>query len=114
MNQDAAAAIYKSAFEKEIKDSVCCGIVEDPTEASFVIDGTAIDHSNTAVLVPALITGLSLYTIPSWVTQTIDIKINAKSGEKTNSYQLNDSFTLVQWFSMLFAFPFTGGPVANS
>lgn len=113
VNQDAAAAIYKSAFENEIKKSGCCEIVEGPTEAILVVDGTAVDHSNAAALVPAVITGLSLYTIPSWVTQTIDIKVNAKSGDKSSTYQLKDSFTLVQWLPMMFAFPFTGGPGAN-
>lgn len=113
VNRDAAAAVYKSAFEKELKESGCCDLVEGPTEAQLVIDGTAIDHSNAGALIPAFITGLSLYTIPSWATQTIDIKVNVKSGDKTHDYQLNDSFKLVQWLPMMFAFPFTGGPIVN-
>jgi hypothetical protein len=114
VNQDIATTMYKKSFDKAIIESGCCDIVESPTEAALVIDVTAVDHSNAAALVPAVITGLSLYTIPSWVTQTIDLKVNAKSGHKENSYQLNDSFTLVQWLPMAFAFPFKGGPMANT
>lgn len=113
INKDAAAAIHKSSFEKAVNESGCCDLVEGPTEASLIIDGTVVDHSNSAALIPAFITGLSLYTIPSWVTQTIDLRVNAEAGSQTKSYELNDSFTLVQWLPMLFAFPFTGGPAAN-
>lgn len=114
INKDAAAALYKKSFEKALTESGCCDIVEGPTEATLVIDGTAIDHSNAAALVPAVITGLSLYTIPSWVTQEIDIRVDATSGTMKDKYQVNDSFTLVQWLPMMFAFPFTGGPVQNT
>jgi hypothetical protein len=114
VNQDIAAAMYKKSFEKAVTESGCCDIVESPSEAALIIDGIAVDHSNAAALVPAAITGLSLYTIPSWVTQTIDLKINAKSRQRENSYQLTDSFTLVQWLPMAFAFPFKGGPMANT
>lgn len=114
VNQDAAAAIYKSSFEKAVRESGCCDIVEGPAEAALVIDGTAVDHGNPAALIPAVITGLSLYTIPSWATQTVDLKVDAKSTAKSNSYQLTDSFTLVQWLPMMFAFPFKGGPIVNT
>tara|TARA_R110001592_G_scaffold52511_14_gene160739 strand:+ start:11271 stop:11852 length:582 start_codon:yes stop_codon:yes gene_type:complete len=113
INKDAAAAIHKSAFEKVVNQSGCCDLVEGPTEANLIIDGTVVDHSSSAALIPAFITGLSLYTIPSWVTQTLDVTVKAEAGELQKNYQLNDSFTLVQWLPMLFAFPFTGGPVQN-
>lgn len=112
-NKDAAAAIYKSAFEKEIRESGCCEIVEGPTEANLIVDGTAIDHADASVMLPAFITGFSLYTIPSWVTQEMDIKVKTSAGNKNSSYELNDSFTLVQWLPMMFAFPFTGGQEKN-
>lgn len=114
INKDAAAAIHKSAFEKAVQESGCCEIVEGPTQADLVVDGTIKDHSDSAVLIPAVITGLSLYTIPSWVTETVDLKVSAESGDKKNSYELKDSFKMVQWLPMMFVFPFTGGPVKNS
>jgi hypothetical protein len=114
VNKDAAAAIHKSFFEQAITESGCCDIVEGPTEASLIIDGIVKDHSSSAVLIPAFITGFSLYTIPSWVTETVDLKVSANAGSKKNDYELNDSFKLVQWLPMIFAFPFTGGPTENS
>ena len=113
VNQDAAAAIHKSWFEKTVNQSGCCVLVEGPTEADLIIDGTLQDHSSSAALIPAFITGLSLYIIPSWVTGTIDLNVKAESGNLTKSYKLDDSFTLVQWLPMLFAYPFTGGAAST-
>lgn len=113
VNKDAAAAVHKSAFEKAIQESGCCDIVEGPTEASVIIDGVVTDQSNSAALIPAMITGFSLYAIPSWVTETVDLKVNVEAKNKQSNYALNDSFMLVQWLPMVFAFPFTGGPIEN-
>lgn len=110
----ATAAIHKKDFEKAILASGCCEVVESLSDASLVISGEVMDHSSSAVLIPAVITGISLYTIPSWVTEKIDITVLAESGNKSLNYELEDSFKLVQWLPMAFAFPFTGGPIKNS
>jgi uncharacterized protein YecA (UPF0149 family) len=47
------------------------------------------------------------------VTGTIDLNVKAESGNLTKSYKLDDSFTLVQWLPMLFAYPFTGGAAST-
>lgn len=58
-------------------------------------------------LIPAFLTGYSLYTIPSWATY--EYKMTAdftdKSGEE-HRYELHEKSTLVQWLPMIFAFPF--------
>jgi len=109
----ATAAIQKTEFEKAIKDTGCCEIVDNTSDAALIVEGTSYDESNPAAMIPAIITGLSLYTIPSWVTQEFHIKVTSTAGSKTNQYELRDSFTLVQWLPMAFAFPFQGGPIKN-
>jgi hypothetical protein len=66
-----------------------------------------IKNSGTPLaLIPAFITGLSLYTIPSWATDNFEVTAIAKN-KRNNSkeYTLSDSTTLVQWLPMIFVFP---------
>jgi hypothetical protein len=72
------------------------------------------DHSDMSALIPAFITGLSLYLIPSWVTEKVDLRVTAELNDKQYDYELNDSVKLVQWLPMIFAFPFTGTQAKNS
>jgi len=65
------------------------------------------EESNPAAMVGAVITGLSLYTIPSWMTSTFEITLTAESASGlSNTYTVSDSATLVQWLPMAFVFPF--------
>lgn len=60
-----------------------------------------------AALIPAIITGLSLYTIPSWGTDNFEVTAVAKNRQGlSKEYVLTDSATLVQWLPMAFVFPF--------
>ena len=60
-----------------------------------------------AAVIPAMITGLSLYTIPSWQAQRYELKVHLTDGKSLeHSYKSNDKTTLVQWLPMIFAFPF--------
>lgn len=62
---------------------------------------------NGAAVIPAFITGLSLYTIPSWQTQKYELKANLTDRKNIDySYKSNDHTRLVQWLPMIFAFPF--------
>ena len=62
---------------------------------------------NGAAVVAAFLTGLSLYTIPSWQTQNYELKVSLSDGKNIDhSYKSNDHTTLVQWLPMVFAFPF--------
>lgn len=107
----AGSAIHKDMFEKAISESGCCTVVEGPDQADVVVTGVALDENNPAAMIPAFITGLSLFTIPSWATATIHIQVEAKSDKKTRTYDLSDSMTMVQWLPMIFVLPFTGTPI---
>jgi hypothetical protein len=105
-----AAALNKKNFDEALKASDCCTVVEGPNEADLVVDGTVYNDNSSAALIPAVITGLSLYTIPSWVTANVHISAVAKNGSKSHSYDLQDGMTMVQWLPMLFVLPFADNP----
>lgn len=102
----ANAAIYKKRFEEVLAAADCCSVVEGPTEADLIVDGTGHDENSKTALIPALITGFSLYTIPSWVTINFHVTANAQKGAVKRTYDVSDSMTMVQWLPMALAFPF--------
>lgn len=106
----AAAALQKKYFDDAIARSGCCVLVEGPGEADLVVDGKALNDASMAVMIPAFITGLSLYTIPSWVTAKVHIQVNARKGELARRYELRDSATMVQWLPLVLAMPFRDTP----
>ncbi len=81
-------------------------ISKKDSSADISIETTLTNSGNPAALIPALVTGFSLYTIPSWATDNFDLVaiVERKDGLK-KEYVLADSTTLVQWLPMIFAFP---------
>jgi hypothetical protein len=102
----AHAAIYKKRFEEVLATADCCTVVEGPTEADLIVDGTGHDENSKAAVIPAFITGLSLFTIPSWITINFHVTANAQKGAVKRTYDVSDSMTMVQWLPMALAFPF--------
>ncbi|MEZ5530368.1 MAG: hypothetical protein R3E57_10665 [Porticoccaceae bacterium] len=82
-------------------------IAKDDEHADINLKVKLTNTGNPAALVPAVITGLSLYIIPSWATDHFNLTATAerKDGLK-KEYALDDSTTLVQWLPMMFVFPF--------
>ncbi|MEP0000439.1 MULTISPECIES: hypothetical protein [Marinobacter] len=59
-----------------------------------------------AALIPAIITGATLYVVPSW--ETSDYKVTAQilnAREDEYFYEAKDRIVLVQWLPMILAFP---------
>ncbi|MFT6600086.1 MAG: hypothetical protein ACJATD_000935 [Alloalcanivorax sp.] len=62
-----------------------------------------------AALLPAMLTGFTLYTVPSWETSNYKVtaQVITKSKEREEYfYEVKDKITLVQWLPMVLAFPF--------
>lgn len=104
--KEKIAESHKKNFEDALKSTNCCILVNDAKEADLVVTGRAIDENSMAAIVPAFITGLSLYTIPSWATSKTHIVAEARRADKNYQYDLQDQMTMVQWLPMIFAFPF--------
>lgn len=65
-----------------------------------------VNSGSLAGAIPAVITGFSLYTIPSWVTENYNVtaKVTTQDG-KEHIYELTDAMMTVQWLPMVFVFP---------
>lgn len=107
----AGGAVHKKYFEDAINRSACCVLVEGPNDADVVVTGKFINENNPAAMIPAMITGFSLFTIPSWATSNCHIAVQAKNGDLSKSYDLKDSMTMVTWLPMVLAMPFTDNPI---
>lgn len=107
----ASAAISKKGFEDAIKESNCCVIVDSRNEADVIVDGKAFGENNAAAMIPAFITGLSLYTIPSWVTAKIHLQTKVSAGSVTKEYDLTDSIKMYQWLPLIVVAPFKGNAI---
>lgn len=102
----AGAALNKKSFDETLASAGCCATVESVGDADLVVEGTSYIEFDSAAMIPAFITGLSLYTIPSWVTSKIKMSARAQKGTLAKTYEAEDSFTMVQWLPLIVALPF--------
>lgn len=100
-------AIHEKEFVEILRESGYFATVEKGGGKDVHVVVELVDSADPAAMVGAVITGLSLYTIPSWATSTMEItcKVTTVDG-KTREYKLKDSAVLVQWLPMMFVFPF--------
>lgn len=104
---EAGQSIIEGEFLSVLEESNYFGrISKQDGSADITIEITLTNSGNPAAMVPAFITGLSLYIIPSWATEKFDLVAKAESQSGlSKEYVLADSATLVQWLPMIFAFP---------
>lgn len=71
------------------------------------VQARLVNSGSPAALFPAFLTGLSLYTIPSWVTDKYCITAKVTTRDKKEyRYELVDSMTTVQWLPLIVVAPF--------
>jgi hypothetical protein len=106
-SHEKARVIHEREFVETLRESGYFAAVEKGSGKDVHVVVDLVDSSDPAALVGAVITGLSLYTIPSWATSTMEIacKVTTADG-KTREYKLKDSAVLVQWLPMMVVFPF--------
>ncbi len=106
-----AEFVRKSGEEEFIKTLIRSGrfatVATNSPNADLQLEVKLMDRSTPAAIIPAIITGLSLYTIPSWVTDSYEVTaaVTARTGA-SKTYELKDAGTTVQWLPMVLAFPF--------
>lgn len=94
-------------FVRAVRITECCVVTTDETDSDLQVRVIATRYENPAALIPAVITGISLYTIPSFATVTYTFEVSvANKQNKQSSYKIEDSWALVQWLPMMFARPF--------
>lgn len=100
------AATVREEFDRAVRVADCCMISANETDSDLTIKAKIYKYENPAALVPAILTGLSLYTIPSWATLEYTLKANVTTKSKQSfNYEIQDSWTLLQWLPMMFVFP---------
>lgn len=101
-------------FIRAVRNSECCTVTTDETNSDVQVRVSISKYEPPLALIPAAITGFSFYTIPSWGTlqYTFNANVVTRNGQLHN-YVVKDSWTLVQWLPMIFAFPFATPPDAE-
>ena len=81
------------------------------SEGSFggdiYIEAHLLNSGDPAAVIPAFITGLSLWTIPSWFTDRWYLTTKVRTADqKEYSYSLEDADIMIQWLPMIVFTPF--------
>lgn len=94
-------------FAEVLRESGYFAAVEKGNGKDVNISVELVEKGNPAAVAAAVVTGLSLYTIPSWATVELEAtcRVTAADG-RTHEYKMKDSATLVQWLPMMVVFPF--------
>ncbi len=96
----------KKAFEDVLKETGCCVLVDRKEEADLVLNMKSYGATNLGAMFFALLTGASLYLIPSWVTIEAQIEAQVQGRTLSRTYQLSDSVVLTQWLPLIVVLPF--------
>lgn len=102
-----ARAAQEAEFVAVLRESGYFARVEKGSGKDMNIAVELLETGDPAAMAGAVITGLSLYTIPSWATIDFEVvcKVTTTDG-RSREYKLKDTATLVQWLPMLVVFPF--------
>jgi len=97
--------IFESEFVQTLIYSGYYVSVNDDADLKLHIQ--FLRTENPAAVIPACITGFSLFIIPSWATEksTVIAKVTTREG-KSFSYELSDSYLEVRWLPIIFIMPF--------
>ena len=92
----------ESEFADVIKESGYFAKWGPGNSGDVTIEIHIVLSGNPASVIPAIITGLTLFVIPSWVSDTyiVTAKIKIRDGSE-HIFQLEDSTILVQWLPMI-------------
>lgn len=101
--------ILKKEFDRIVHLSNCCELVESSAKADIIIEGEYF-NDNDKIPPGVIITGLSLYLIPSWIDFKKHFVVNVKNQKTSSSYNLKDSITMVSWLPLAIIAPFRETP----
>lgn len=99
VNAQALVAVFDT-YGYDLKQSA---VKRDGVPHMYI---TVVKDYNPAAFLGAVITGLSFYLIPSWMTVHLKVHAQMKKGKQLYDYTEKGYVRLVQWLPMLFAMPF--------
>ena len=81
-------------------------VVKDGRDADINLSVTFTDTTGPGVMIGGIISGLTLWTIPTWLTECYELKAVVKTkNNQTKAYEMSDSFTMVSWLPMILLAP---------
>jgi hypothetical protein len=108
-NNPLSRSIAENELADAIRESGYFTTWGSGINGDVVIDAKFVNSGNPVAMIPAFITGLTLYIVPSWATDTFTLTAKVKTQDgKEHSYELEDTSTLVQWLPMIFV---PGNPI---
>ncbi|MCF7864177.1 MAG: hypothetical protein K9L89_05250 [Kiritimatiellales bacterium] len=100
-------AMLKKEFTGVMKDSGCFASLSAGAQGGMHMDVRLVNSGSASAMIPAVITGLSLYIIPSWATDHYDATVTVMPPDgRERTYKLGDAMTTVQWLPMIVVAPF--------
>lgn len=109
---DSVVSAQKKLFSEGIKESECCEIVSDKDEAEIIVTGKFHNETSQAGLYASIVTGLTLYVVPSWMNSKMRITVTVNKRKLTKDYDLKDSLFFAQWLPLVVVPIFTGNQIA--
>lgn len=107
----AVEVVHKKLFSDAIQETNCCIITNDQSSSDVVLEGSFLNESSGLALIFAVITGYTLYTIPSWINAKSRITAIVTVGKTQKLYNISDSSLMVQWLPFVLAMPFRENPI---
>lgn len=100
--------LLEQEFVDQLKESGYFTSLSSGKGGRIQIDADMLNYgSGVSAMISGIIGGLSLTTIPSWVTDNYKVTVKVKSTEgKEVDYVLDDAITTVIWFPLIVATPF--------
>ncbi len=100
-------AKQETEFAELLRESGYFATIEKGSGKDVNITVELVENGNPAAIAGAVVTGLSLYTIPSWATVNLEATCRVTTADgRAREYKVSDSATLVQWLPMMVVFPF--------
>jgi hypothetical protein len=102
-------------FVMVFKESGYFAALTPEGQAEIDIEVRLLNSGTPAAMIPAMITGFSLYTIPSWATDHYIVTAKVKTSDgKVRKYELKDAMLSVQWLPLILLTPFIKNPFSVS
>lgn len=94
-------------FAEVLKETGYFGAIDRAGDGDLNMRVRLVIKDNPLAIIPATITGFTLFIIPSWTTTHYHITVVVQDGNKKEfNYQLSDAVKNIAWLPLVVAMPF--------